>query len=78
MFVFLGETGDTDHEELLSGTHKTIMLKGLVTEGSERLMRVGGSYHRTDVAPADSPYSLTSECNVDQMSNALKKLSANY
>ncbi|CAM6118363.1 unnamed protein product [Calypogeia fissa] len=76
MYVFVGETGDTDFEELLSGTHKTIVLKGVVENGSERLLRVGGSYQRGDVAPAESPLIMTTDCTVDQISGALKKLSS--
>lgn len=78
MYVFVGETGDTDHEELLSGTHKTIVLQGVVSNGSERLMRSGGSYQRGDVAPAESPYLLTTDCNADDISVALTKLSSEF
>ena len=35
MVVFVGEKGDTDHEDLLVGLHKTIVLKGSVEHGSE-------------------------------------------
>ncbi|CAM6120834.1 unnamed protein product [Calypogeia fissa] len=76
MCVFVGETGDTDYEDLISGTHKTIVLNGVVTGGSERLLRAGTTctYHKGDVIPTESPYVLTTPCAVDQISAALKKL----
>ncbi|KAL6342801.1 hypothetical protein AAG906_016636 [Vitis piasezkii] len=55
MYVILGETGDTDYEELRSGTHKTVIMKGIVEKGSDELLRKSGSYHRDDVIPGDSP-----------------------
>jgi hypothetical protein len=56
MFVVVGETGDTDYEELLSGTHKTIIVKDAVQEGgSEYKLRVPGNYDRSDVAPSEGP-----------------------
>lgn len=55
MYVFLGETGDTDYEELRSGTHKTVIMKEIVQKGSDALLRTSGSYHRDDVVPGDSP-----------------------
>ncbi|KAL3678007.1 hypothetical protein R1sor_020963 [Riccia sorocarpa] len=55
MFVVVGETGDTDYEELLAGTHKTIILSGVVEGGSERLLRGPGNYTRDDIVPVDSP-----------------------
>lgn len=75
MCVFVGETGDTDHEEIKSGTHKTIVLKGVVTGGSERLLRAGGSQQKGDVTSTESPYILITECHADQISGALKKQS---
>ena len=44
MFVFLGESGDTDYEEMIAGTHKTIIMKGVVGKGPEELLRTSGSY----------------------------------
>jgi sucrose-phosphate synthase len=73
MYVFVGETGDSDHEDCISGIHKTIVLKGVVTGGSERLLRAGGSYHKGDVTPMESAYIVTTDCQVDQISAALKK-----
>ncbi|KAI3798149.1 hypothetical protein L1987_33418 [Smallanthus sonchifolius] len=55
MYVLLGLTGDTDYEELISGTHKTLILKGIVKTGSEELLRTSGSYYKEDIVPEDSP-----------------------
>lgn len=55
MYVILGEKGDTDHEELISGSHKTIIMKGIVEKGSEELLRSAGSYQREDIVPVESP-----------------------
>lgn len=55
MVVVVGETGDTDYEELLSGTHKTIVIRGVVEGGSEKKLRATGNYDRSDVTPSDSP-----------------------
>ena len=63
MVVVVGETGDSDHEELLSGTHKTIFVKGVVEGGSERKLRASGNYDRGDVAPSESPYLVVVEAN---------------
>ncbi|KAI9115156.1 hypothetical protein K1719_014169 [Acacia pycnantha] len=76
MYVFLGETGDTDHEELISGTHKTIILKGVVSKGSEEAIRSPGSYHRDDIVPAESPLVTSiSEITEDNIADALKQIS---
>eukprot|EP00250_Pteridium_aquilinum_P012553 c20797_g1_i1 orf=191-3325(-) len=55
MLVFVGETGDTDYEGLLSGAHRTLILKGSVKCGSDNLLRNIGSYHREDVVPSNNP-----------------------
>lgn len=55
MCVILGETGDTDYEEMISGAHKTVIMKDLVGKGSEELLRTTGSYLRDDIVPGDSP-----------------------
>jgi sucrose-phosphate synthase len=63
MVVVVGETGDTDHEELLSGAHKTILIRGVVEGGSERKLRASGNYDRVDVAPSESPNMIVAEAN---------------
>ncbi|KAK6940371.1 Glycosyl transferase, family 1 [Dillenia turbinata] len=52
--VFVGERGDTDYEDLLVGLHKTLILKGIIEYGSEKLLRSEESFRREDVVP-DSP-----------------------
>ncbi|XP_073013680.1 probable sucrose-phosphate synthase 2 [Typha latifolia] len=56
IYLIAGEKGDTDYEELLSGFHKKIILKGVVEKGSEDLLRTSGSYKKEDTFPADSPF----------------------
>ena len=53
--VFVGEKGDTDYEVLLAGLHKTIILRGSVEHGSEKLLCSEDSFKREDVVPQDSP-----------------------
>lgn len=55
VMIFIGEKGDTDIEELIPGVHKTLILKGLVQHGSERLLRDEQGYKREDVVPIESP-----------------------
>uniref|UniRef100_F6GY92 Uncharacterized protein n=1 Tax=Vitis vinifera TaxID=29760 RepID=F6GY92_VITVI len=55
MVVFVGEKRDTDYEDLLVGLHKTIILRGLVEYGSEKLLRHEDSFKREDMIPQDSP-----------------------
>lgn len=74
MYVILGETGDTDYEEMISGTHKTIIMKGVVSKGSEELLRGPGSYQRDDVVPNESPLvAYITETTHQNMANALKQ-----
>lgn len=76
MYVILGETGDTDYEKMISETHKTIIMKGVVSKGSEELLRGPGSYQRDDIVPNESPLvaSIT-ETTHENIANALKQLS---
>lgn len=72
MVVFIGEAGDNDYEELLSGAHKTITLKGYVEgSGSDRLLRGSGSYHKEDMVPVESPNIITAD--MSGLPQALKK-----
>ncbi|KAI4388871.1 hypothetical protein MLD38_001161 [Melastoma candidum] len=59
--VFVGDKGDTDHEYLLSGLHKSIILNGTVEFGSERLLRSNENFKRGDVVPGGSPRIATVE-----------------
>ncbi|KAL6136528.1 hypothetical protein ACLB2K_061823 [Fragaria x ananassa] len=78
MFVFLGESGDTEYEEMIAGTHKTIIMKGVVGKGSEELLRTSGSYVSDDIVPPQSP--LVAIVNgqaptADEIATALKQVS---
>lgn len=77
MFVILGESGDTDCEELISGTHKTIILRDVVARGSEELLRTSGSYHREDIVPSESPLIsyISGKAKAEELANALKQVS---
>eukprot|EP00250_Pteridium_aquilinum_P016325 c23050_g1_i2 orf=218-3400(+) len=73
MFVFVGEAGDNDYEELLSGAHKTIIVKGCVEgAGSERLLRGSGSYYKEDMVPTESPNIITAD--LSEVSEALQNM----
>ncbi|KAL3507308.1 hypothetical protein ACH5RR_032690 [Cinchona calisaya] len=77
MFVILGETGDTDYEELIAGTHKTLIMKGVIEKGSEELLRTAGSYLRDDIVPGESPLvaHVNEEARAEEIANALRQLS---
>ncbi|KAJ4955671.1 hypothetical protein NE237_012454 [Protea cynaroides] len=72
MCVILGETGDTDYEEMISGAHKTVIMKGLKEKGSEELLRTSGSYLRDDIVPEESPFvAYTTGATAEAISKAL-------
>ncbi|CAL0317507.1 unnamed protein product [Lupinus luteus] len=76
MYIILGESGDTDYEEMICGTHKTIIMKGVATKGSEELLRGSWSYQRDDIVPNESPLVVSiSETIEDNIANAFKQLS---
>ena len=77
MYVFMGEKGDTDLEELISGSHKTVIMKGILENGSEGLLRSKASYHRGDVVPAESPLIVCTSNGIksDEIVNAIKAAS---
>ncbi|CAO2181926.1 unnamed protein product [Urochloa humidicola] len=77
MYLITGEHGDTDLEEMLSGLHKTVILRGVTEKGSEALLRSSGSYQRTDVVPSESPLvAYTSgDLKVDEIMRALRQVS---
>ncbi|KAL6006145.1 sporulation-specific protein 2 [Asimina triloba] len=76
MYVILGETGDTDYEELFAGSHKTVILKDAVEKGSEELLRTAGSYQRHDIVPQESPLvAYVNHTTASEISNALKAVS---
>lgn len=74
--MFVGERGDTDYEHLLAGLHKTLILKGSVEYGSEKLLRSEDSFKREDLFPQDSPHiTFVEECyGVHDISAALEAL----
>ncbi|GAV58996.1 Glycos_transf_1 domain-containing protein/S6PP domain-containing protein/Glyco_trans_4_4 domain-containing protein [Cephalotus follicularis] len=75
MFVFLGESGDTDYEEMISGTHKTLIMKGVVSKGSDELLRTTDL--RDDIVPSESPLVtyVNAETSPDEIANALQHVS---
>ncbi|GAB2267231.1 sporulation-specific protein 2 [Dionaea muscipula] len=79
MFVFVGETGDTDYEELIAGAHKTIIIKGVVEKGSEDFLRKTGSYMRDDIVPRESPFvayiTSTADAEAQVIADALNQVS---
>ncbi|KAL5542699.1 hypothetical protein UlMin_010409 [Ulmus minor] len=77
MFVFLGENGDTDYEEMISGTHKTVIMKGVAVKGSEELLRTSGSYLKDDIVPPASPLVtiINGDASPTEIANALKQVS---
>ncbi|XP_022958742.1 probable sucrose-phosphate synthase 2 [Cucurbita moschata] len=78
MYVFLGEVGDTDHEEMISGTHKTIIMKGTSNKGSEELLRTTGSYARDDIVPGESPLVtfVNWDANAEEIARGIKQVSS--
>lgn len=77
MYVFLGESGDTDYEEMIAGAHKTLIMKGVVSKGSEELLRTNASFLRDDIVPTESPMvtNLNSGASADEIVSALKQAS---
>lgn len=55
--IFVGEKGDSDHEQLLQGLHKTVIIKGICRKvGSEDLIRQDDGYDKhEEVVDQDSP-----------------------
>ena len=77
-----GEKGDTIYEEMIGGMHKTLILRGIVYDGSEKMGRSPSSYGREDVFPSQSPNIVTvtvsddkEEFNSQEMITALKTFS---
>uniref|UniRef100_A0A0A9E051 Sps1 n=1 Tax=Arundo donax TaxID=35708 RepID=A0A0A9E051_ARUDO len=76
MYLIVGEHGDTDLEEMLSGLHKTVIVQGVTEKGSEALLRSSGSYHREDVVPSESPLvAYCGDLKADEIMRALKQVS---
>lgn len=78
MIVVTGETGDTDHEELISGSHKTIIIRNVVENGSEELLRTAESYQKEDIVPRESTLLVHANgISADDLSNAIKQVCGN-
>ena len=78
MVVFVGERGDTDNEDLLAGLHKTVILRGSVEYGSEKLLRGEDSFKREDKIPQDSPnISFVESYEAHDISQALEAIGVN-
>nr|QNR00778.1 sucrose phosphate synthase [Canna indica] len=77
MYVILGERGDTDHEELISGNHKTLIMEGIAERGSEELQRTAGSYQKEDIVPGESPLIVYTNKGIvaEEIMKALKEAS---
>ncbi|KAJ4846030.1 putative sucrose-phosphate synthase 3 [Turnera subulata] len=75
MYIILGETGDSDYEELRVGVQKTIILKDVVKKGSEELQRT--TDQRDDIVPKDSPLVayLSGDASPADIASALKQVS---
>nr|ADG01611.1 sucrose phosphate synthase [Xerophyta humilis] len=73
MVVFVGETGDTDYEGLLSGVHKSVILKGVCKSTSDRRFS-SRNYSLSDVVAFDNPNILQIEPECKDIQSALNKL----
>ncbi|CAN7101496.1 unnamed protein product [Brassica rapa subsp. narinosa] len=75
MVVFVGESGDTDYEGLLGGVHKTVIVKGVASDATARVLHGNRSYPLEDVTPVNSPNITEAEqCDRDCIKAALEKL----
>ncbi|XP_050219901.1 probable sucrose-phosphate synthase 3 isoform X2 [Mercurialis annua] len=75
MYVILGETGDTDYEQMICGAHKTIIMKDVVKKGSEELLRAMDL--KDDFVPKESPLVayLSGDASANEIAHALKQVS---
>ncbi|XP_022718173.1 probable sucrose-phosphate synthase 4 [Durio zibethinus] len=64
--LFVGEQGDTDYEDLLGSLHKTLVLKGSVAYGSEKLLRSEDNFKREDAIPQGNPNIISIETSEAQ------------
>ncbi|MFX9284130.1 hypothetical protein ABTN93_18750, partial [Acinetobacter baumannii] len=62
---------------LIAGSHKTVIMKGIVDKGSEDLLRTAGSYQREDIVPSESPLIVYTNAGVrsDEIIKAFKEAS---
>lgn len=74
MVVFVGQSGDTDYEELLGGVHKTVILNGGFNTAQSELHSTR-SYPLKDVVAFDSPNILQIDsCGANEIQFALEQL----
>lgn len=73
--VFVGESGDTDYEQLLGGVHKTVILKG-VCSGASSLLHANRNYPLSDVVAFDNPNLIQTgeDCSSSEVRASLEKL----
>lgn len=72
--VIVGETGDSDYEELFGGLHKTAILKGGFNTPANRIHTVR-RYPLQDVVALDSSNIIGIEgCSTSDMRSALHQL----
>lgn len=75
MVVFVGDSGDTDYEGLVGGVHKTVIVKGVASDATARVLHGNRSYPLEDVTPVNSPNITEAEqCDRDCIKAALEKL----
>ncbi|XVF29787.1 hypothetical protein REPUB_Repub16aG0001200 [Reevesia pubescens] len=73
--LFVGERGDTDYEDLLGGLQKTLVLKGCVANGSEKLLRSEDNFKIEDAVPQGNPNINSLEtCEAQNIARALDAL----
>lgn len=74
--MFVGNKGDTDCEDLLTGLHKNMILKSSVMYGSEGLLRGDEGCKTEDVVPTESPNTVYVEegFGVHEISAALESV----
>lgn len=75
MVVFIGESGDTDYEGLVGGTHKTVILKGVYSNAITQLPSKR-NYPLSDVFPSDSSnvYQTPEDCTGSNIRSSLEHL----
>ncbi|KAG8094958.1 hypothetical protein GUJ93_ZPchr0012g20091 [Zizania palustris] len=74
IIVLVGETGDSDYEELFGGLHKTVILKGEFNTPANRIHTVR-RYPLQDVVALDSSNIIGIDgCSTDDMRSTLQQL----
>lgn len=75
MVVFVGDSGDTDYEGLVGGVHETVIVKGVASDATARVLHGNRSYPLEDVTQVNSPNITEAEqCDRDCIKAALEKL----